>query len=136
MARQRLIRDEAPADAILVRLLFDGHEDGSALDRATLIADATLNVTEFGFNGLSMWGAAGAQSLESVLARKCRSSRWVALYRAADPSRLHVGGNAIAGRPGGYPWALVEESTDTAVYFRAIEADEARKNGRLELAAS
>ena len=54
----------------------------------------------------------------------------------ADPSRLHVGGIAIAGRPGGYTWALVEEITDTAVYFRAIEADEARKHGRLELAAS
>ncbi len=49
---------------------------------------------------------------------------------------LHVGGIAIAGRAGGYTWALVEEITDTAVYFRAIEADEARKHGRLELAAS
>ncbi len=50
MARQRLIRDEAPLpdDAILVRLLFNGYEDGSAFDRAALIADATLNFTEFG----------------------------------------------------------------------------------------
>jgi hypothetical protein len=86
MARQRLIRDEAPLpdDAILVRLLFDGYEDGSAFDRATLVADATLNFTEFGYYGLSMWGAVGPRSLESVLARKCRFSRWVALYRAAD----------------------------------------------------
>ncbi len=53
-----------------------------------------------------------------------------------DRSRLKVGGIAIAGRPGGYTWAAVEEITDTAVYFRAIEADEARKYGRLELEAS
>ncbi|NMM16650.1 MAG: hypothetical protein HHJ14_05765 [Cellulomonas sp.] len=51
----------------------------------------------------------------------------------ADPSRLHVGCIAVAGRPGGYTWALVEEITDTAVYFRAIEVDEAHKHGRLEL---
>jgi hypothetical protein len=86
MVRQRLIRDEAPLpdNAILVRLLFDGYEDGSAFDRAKLIADATLNFTEFGYYGLSMWGAVGARSLESVLAGKCKFSRWVALYRAAD----------------------------------------------------
>ena len=40
----------------------------------------------------------------------------------ADPSRLHVGGIAIAGRPGGYTQALIEEITDTAVYFRATGA--------------
>ena len=81
MVRQRLIRDEAPLpdNAILVRLLFDGHEDGSAFDRAKLIADATLSFTEFCYYGLSMWGAVGAGSLESVLARKCEFSRWVAL---------------------------------------------------------
>ena len=86
MVRQRLIRDEAPLpdDAILVRLLFDGHEDGSAFNRARLIGDATLNFTEFGYYGLSMWGAVGARSLESVLTGKCKFSRWVALYRAAD----------------------------------------------------
>jgi hypothetical protein len=86
VARQRLIRDEAPLpdDAILVRLLFDGYEDGSAFDRARLVADATLNYAEFGYYGLSMWGAAGARSLEPVLAGRCRFSRWVALYRAAD----------------------------------------------------
>src|SRR3546814_400854 len=86
MVRQRLIRDETPLpdDAILLRLLFDGYEDGSAFDRVRLIADATLNFTEFGYYGLSMWGTVGAQSLESVLAGKCRFSRWVALYRAAD----------------------------------------------------
>lgn len=54
----------------------------------------------------------------------------------ADHSRLRVGGIAIAGRPGGYTWALIEEVTDTAVYFRAIDVDEARKHGQLELAAS
>lgn len=54
----------------------------------------------------------------------------------ADASRLRVGGIAIAGRPGGYTWALIEEITDTAVYFRAIDSDEARKHGRLERAAS
>jgi hypothetical protein len=86
MARQRLIRDEAPLpdDAILVRLLFDGREDGSAFDRARLIGDANLNFTEFGYYGLSMWGAVGSRSLESVLAGRCKFSRWVALYRAAD----------------------------------------------------
>lgn len=86
MARQRLIRDETPVpdDAILIRLLFDGYEDGSAFDRARLLADATLNLTEFGYYGLSMWGVVGSRSLESVLAGKCRYSRWVALYRAAD----------------------------------------------------
>ncbi|QTE28931.1 hypothetical protein [Pengzhenrongella sicca] len=86
MVRQRLIRDEAPLpdDAVLIRLLFDGYADGSAFDRATLIGDANLNFAEFGYYGLSMWGAVGSRSLESVLASKCRFSRWVALYRAAD----------------------------------------------------
>lgn len=94
MTRQRLIRDEAPLppDAVLVRLLFDGYEDGSAFDRARLIADATLNFTEFGYYGLSMWGTVNAQSLESVLAKKCKFSRWFALYRAAD---LHDKGLGI-----------------------------------------
>lgn len=54
----------------------------------------------------------------------------------ADPSRLQVGGVAIAGLPGGYTWALVKEITDAAVYFLAIEADEARKHGRPEFTAS
>lgn len=86
MVRQRLIRDEAPLpdNAILVRLLFDGYQDGSAFDRTRLVADATLNFTVFGYYALSMWGAADAQSLQQVLAGKCRFSRWVALYRAAD----------------------------------------------------
>lgn len=53
----------------------------------------------------------------------------------SDPRRLRVGGVAIAGRPGGYTWALIEEITDTAVYFRAIDSDEARKHGQLEVAA-
>lgn len=86
MARWRLIRDEAPLpdDAILVRLLFDGYEDGSAFDRARLIADAALNFTEFGYYGLSMWGTSRVRPLDAVLADRCRFSRWVALYRAAD----------------------------------------------------
>lgn len=54
----------------------------------------------------------------------------------SEASRLRVGGIAIAGRPGGYTWALIEEITDTAVYFRAIEPEEARKHGQLGLAAS
>jgi len=86
MVRRRLIRDEAPLpdDAVLVRLLFDGYEDGSAFDRARLIADATLNFTEFGYYGLSMWGTSDVRPLDSVLADRCTFSRWVALYRAAD----------------------------------------------------
>lgn len=86
MARRRLIRDEAPLpdDAILVRLLFDGYRNGSAFDRARLIADATLNFTEFGYYGLSMWGTSDVRPLEAVLADRCKFSRWVALYRAAD----------------------------------------------------
>lgn len=86
MVRQRLIRDEAPLpdEAILIRMLFDGYEDSSAFDRVQLIADANLNFTEFGYYGLSMWGAGDVRLLEAVLAGKCRFSRWVALYRAAD----------------------------------------------------
>ncbi len=50
----------------------------------------------------------------------------------ADPSRFSVGSVALAGRPGGCTWALIEEITDTAVYFRAIDATEARRRGQLE----
>ena len=73
-----------PDNAILVRLLFDGYQDGSAFDRATLIADVTLSVTDFGNHGLSMWDALDTRLLESVLARTCAFSRWIALYRATD----------------------------------------------------
>lgn len=79
MARQRLVRAETslPDNTILVRLLFDGYEYASAFDPAKLIADATLNFTEFGCYGLPLWGAVGARSLESVLggvSRRCLQS--------------------------------------------------------------
>lgn len=57
----------------------------------------------------------------------------------ADPSRLHVGGIAIAGRPGGYTWALVEDLTDIAVYIRNRRARGAQARwprSRLFLTAS
>ena len=45
MVRQRSIRDTAPLadEAVLVRMLFDGYEDGTAFDRTQLIADANVN---------------------------------------------------------------------------------------------
>lgn len=52
-----------------------------------------------------------------------------------DAGRLHVGGVALAGRPGGYTWALIEEITDDAVYFRPISEAEATRHGALVVAA-
>lgn len=54
----------------------------------------------------------------------------------ADTSRLEVGAVVIAGRDGGYTWALIDEITDAAVFFRAISHEEAAQHGRLVLNAS
>lgn len=71
-------------DAVLVRMLFDGYEDGTAFDRTQLIADANLNFTEFGYFGLSRWAASEIRGLERISAERCRYSRHLALYRAVD----------------------------------------------------
>lgn len=85
MARRRLIREETPLldSGVLVRMLFEeqGH---AAFDRTRLIADATLNFTEFGYFGLSLSAVIDAWPLDRVLSEKCRYSRHVALYRAGD----------------------------------------------------
>lgn len=77
-----------PGDGVLVRMLFDGYADGSAFDRRRLLADATLNHTEFGYFGLSLWGLSPRWPYERVLAERCGVSRWVALYRVADLGEL------------------------------------------------
>lgn len=69
---------------VLVRMLFDGYEDRSAFERGRLAADATLNFTEFGYFGLSLWAVSDFWPLERILTEKGRYSRYVALYRAAD----------------------------------------------------
>lgn len=85
MARRRLICEEIPLldSGVLVRMLFDeqGH---AAFQRHRLTADATLNFTEFGYFGLSLWAVVDAWPLDRVLSEKCRYSRHVALYRAGD----------------------------------------------------
>lgn len=52
-----------------------------------------------------------------------------------DPSRLKVGGVAVAGRPGFWSWVHIEEITDISVFFRQISAREAAETGDLSVAA-
>lgn len=37
--------------------------------------------------------------------------------------------SGVAGRPGVSTWVLIDEITDTAVYFRAIDPEEAERRG-------
>lgn len=56
--------------------------------------------------------------------------------RPVDPPWLKVGGVAVAGRPGFWSWALIEEITTTSVFFRQISWSEAAEHGELAIAAS
>jgi len=54
----------------------------------------------------------------------------------ADSAGLKVGSVAVAGRPGFWSWVLVEEISDSSVYFRQISAREAAAHGDLSIAAT
>ncbi|QWF24129.1 hypothetical protein KM427_10805 [Nocardioides sp. LMS-CY] len=49
---------------------------------------------------------------------------------------LKAGGVAVAGRPGNWSWVLIDEITDTSVFFRQVTAHEAAEHGDLVVAAS
>ncbi len=53
-----------------------------------------------------------------------------------NAARLKVGGVAVAGRPGFWSWVLIEELTDTSVFFRQVSAREAAAHGDLAVPAS
>lgn len=58
---------------------------------------------------------------------------------ARPPARsagLKVGGVAVAGRPGFWSWVVIEEITDSSVFFRQVSAREAAAHGDLSVAAS
>lgn len=86
MARQRLIRDEAPLpdDAILVRALFGAHVGGTAFERTVLIADAARNFELFGYYGLSLWATSAEWPVDRVLAEKSQKAARAALFTAGD----------------------------------------------------
>ncbi len=53
-----------------------------------------------------------------------------------DVSGLKVGSVAVAGRPGFWSWVVIEEITDTSVFFRQVSAHEAAAaHGDLSIAA-
>ena len=54
----------------------------------------------------------------------------------ADSADFKVGGVAVAGRPGFWSWVVIEEITDSTVYFRQVTAREASAYGDLAVAAS
>jgi len=54
----------------------------------------------------------------------------------AHSAGLKVGSVAVAGRPGFWSWVLVEEISDSSVYFRQISAREAAAHGDLSIAAT
>ena len=54
----------------------------------------------------------------------------------ANPAGLKVGGVAVAGRPGFWSWVVIEEITDSSVFFRQVSAREAAAHGDLAVAAS
>jgi hypothetical protein len=84
--KQRLIRsDGLLAESVpLVRALFDSDPVSTVFDRRTLIGDAEFNFTEFGYHGLSVWCASTSWPMESVLEKKARRARRVAVFRAGD----------------------------------------------------
>ncbi len=51
-------------------------------------------------------------------------------------SGLKVGGVAVAGRPGFWSWVVIEEITDSSVFFRQVSAREAAAHGDLAVPAS
>jgi len=51
--------------------------------------------------------------------------------RPANLRGLAVGNVAVAGRPGFWSWALIEEISASSVFFRQISAAEAAKHGDL-----
>lgn len=89
----RTLRDEPPLPngAVLVRLIFDDNRHGRIFDRETLIADAARNFKLYGYYGLSLVGSSPAFPLDVVLAKRCRLSRDVALFTAADLLKAGLG---------------------------------------------
>lgn len=53
----------------------------------------------------------------------------------ANSRVLEVGRVAVAGRPGFWSWVVIEEITDSAVFFRQISAREAASHGDLAVAS-
>jgi len=49
---------------------------------------------------------------------------------------LKVGGVAVAGRPRFWSWVVIEEISDSSVFFRQVTAREATAHGDLAIAAS
>jgi hypothetical protein len=83
---KRLIRDEPPlGDKVtLARMVFQNNQSQQVFDRSELINDSINNSELFGYYGLSLWGADGETALDSVLKEKCRRSKYVALFTAAE----------------------------------------------------
>ncbi|MGA4670133.1 hypothetical protein ACPCG0_10120 [Propionibacteriaceae bacterium Y1923] len=52
-----------------------------------------------------------------------------------DTSLLRIGNVVVAGRPGFWSWAVIEEITDTSVFFRQISGTEASTHGDLSIPA-
>jgi hypothetical protein len=55
--------------------------------------------------------------------------------RSAHPHDLTVGSVAVAGRPGFWSWVVVDEISETSIFFRQISAAEAAKHGDLAVPA-
>jgi hypothetical protein len=91
--RQRRLRNDGPlADGVLlVRALFDSPLWSTVFDRATLIADAELNFTEFGYCGLSLWCVSASWPRERVLEEKTYRARRVAIFSAGDLRAVGLG---------------------------------------------
>ena len=53
-----------------------------------------------------------------------------------NAGHLKVGGVAVAGRPGFWSWVVIDELTDTSVFFRQVTAREAAAHGDLAVPAS
>lgn len=54
----------------------------------------------------------------------------------ANAAGLEVGGVAVAGRRGFWSWVVIEEITDTSVFFRQVSSREAAAHGDLAVTAS
>lgn len=50
-------------------------------------------------------------------------------------TRYKVGDVAVAGRPGGWTWAIIEEIDGPWVFFRPVTAADAATHGKLVVAA-
>jgi hypothetical protein len=53
------------------------------------------------------------------------------LADAIDPCTIHPGAVVVAGSPGGWSWAIIDEIEDGFVYFRQVSAREASDRGPL-----